>query len=89
MVITTPTPTHTPLAVEAAEHGKHVFLEKPMAISLEECDVIIGAAEQMAEHIKANRQTLHQVRRAAMQAVQPDAVTIGDAGDALEAEGRR
>lgn len=41
-------------------------------------DVIIGAAEQMAEHIKANRQTLHQVRRAAMQAVQaPGVVEIG------------
>ena len=41
-------------------------------------DVIIGAAEQMAEHIKANKQTLHQVRRAAMQAVQaPGVVEIG------------
>ena len=41
-------------------------------------DVIISAAEQMAEHIKANRQTLHQVRRAAMKAVQaPGVVEIG------------
>ena len=41
-------------------------------------DVIIGAAEQMAEHIKANKKTLHQVRRAAMQAVQaPGVVEIG------------
>ena len=41
-------------------------------------DVIIGAAEQMAEHIKANKQTLHQVRRAAMQAVQaPGVVEVG------------
>ena len=40
-------------------------------------DVIIGAAEQMAEHIKANRQTLHQARRAAMRAVQaPGAVDV-------------
>ena len=40
-------------------------------------DVIISAAEQMAEHIKANKQTLHQVRRAAMQAVQaPGAVEV-------------
>lgn len=37
-------------------------------------DVIIGAAEQMAEHIKANKQTLHQVRRAAMKAVQAPGV---------------
>ena len=41
-------------------------------------DVIIGAAEQMAEHIKANRQTMHQIRRAAMQAVQaPGVVEVG------------
>lgn len=41
-------------------------------------DVIIGAAEQMAEHIKANKQTLHQVRRAAMLAVQaPGVVEVG------------
>lgn len=41
-------------------------------------DVIIGAAEQLAEHIKANKQTLHQVRRAAMKAVQaPGVVEIG------------
>lgn len=41
-------------------------------------DVIIGAAEQMAEHIKANKKTLHQVRRAAMKAVQaPGVVEIG------------
>ena len=43
-------------------------------------DVIIGAAEQMAEHIKANKQTLHQVRRAAMKAVQqPGAVAVQEA----------
>ena len=46
VVITTPTFTHKPLAVAAAEAGKHVFLEKPMALSLEECDAIIGAADK-------------------------------------------
>ncbi len=43
VVITTPTPTHLPLAALAAEHGKHVFLEKPMALNLEECDAIMAA----------------------------------------------
>jgi len=43
VVITTPTPTHRDLAVLAAEHGKHVFLEKPMALTLAECDDIIAA----------------------------------------------
>ncbi|MCA9867632.1 MAG: Gfo/Idh/MocA family oxidoreductase [Anaerolineae bacterium] len=43
VVITTPTPTHRDLAVLAAEQGKHVFLEKPMALTLAECDDIMSA----------------------------------------------
>jgi len=46
VVITTPTPTHRELAVLAAEHGKHVFLEKPMALSLAECDDILAAVDR-------------------------------------------
>ncbi len=43
VVITTPTFTHRDLAVLAAEQGKHIFLEKPMAMDLQECDDIIDA----------------------------------------------
>jgi myo-inositol 2-dehydrogenase/D-chiro-inositol 1-dehydrogenase/scyllo-inositol 2-dehydrogenase (NAD+) len=43
-VITTPTFTHKQLAVLATKSGKHVLLEKPMALDLEECDQIINAA---------------------------------------------
>ena len=46
VVITTPTPTHKPLALLAAAAGKHVFLEKPMAMSLADCDEIIAATRQ-------------------------------------------
>ncbi len=46
VVITTPTFTHKDLACLAASQGKHVFLEKPMALSIEECDSIIDAAEK-------------------------------------------
>ena len=45
-MITTPTFTHASLAVMAAQAGKHIFLEKPMALSLAECDAIIHAAQQ-------------------------------------------
>jgi scyllo-inositol 2-dehydrogenase (NAD+) len=41
VVITTPTPTHLPITALAADNKKHVFLEKPMALNLEECDAII------------------------------------------------
>lgn len=46
VIITTPTFTHRHLAVMAGESGKHVFLEKPMAITLGECDEIMAATEQ-------------------------------------------
>jgi myo-inositol 2-dehydrogenase/D-chiro-inositol 1-dehydrogenase/scyllo-inositol 2-dehydrogenase (NAD+) len=46
VVITTPTPTHLPLAALSAENKKHVFLEKPMALNLQECDAITNIANQ-------------------------------------------
>jgi len=46
VVITTPTPSHQALACEAAELKKHVFLEKPMALTLDECDKIIASCEK-------------------------------------------
>ncbi len=44
--ISTPHQFHAPHATMAAEHGKHVIIEKPMALTLEECDAIIAAAER-------------------------------------------
>lgn len=48
VVITTPTPTHLPLTSLAAENKKHVFLEKPMALNLKECDEIIEVTDRNA-----------------------------------------
>jgi predicted dehydrogenase len=45
VVITTPTPTHADIAVLAAEHKKHIFLEKPMGLNIAECDRIIAACQ--------------------------------------------
>jgi myo-inositol 2-dehydrogenase/D-chiro-inositol 1-dehydrogenase/scyllo-inositol 2-dehydrogenase (NAD+) len=46
VVITTPTFSHPSLAITAAKAGKHVFLEKPMALTLADCDEIIAQARQ-------------------------------------------
>ena len=44
--ICTPSGTHAPLAIEAMNAGKHVVLEKPMALNTAQCDEIIAAAER-------------------------------------------
>lgn len=44
--ICTPPYTHAPLAVAFLEAGKHVVVEKPMASSLEECDLMNEAARK-------------------------------------------
>lgn len=46
VVITTPTFTHKQLTQQAAARGKHVFTEKPMALTLAECDEMIEATRQ-------------------------------------------
>ena len=48
--IATPNPFHCPHAVMAAEHGKHVICEKPLAISLEEAERMNAAAEKAGVH---------------------------------------
>jgi len=36
---------HAPVAIAAAEAGKHVFVEKPMALTLKDCDEMIESAK--------------------------------------------
>ncbi|RZL85165.1 MAG: dehydrogenase [Rhodococcus sp. (in: high G+C Gram-positive bacteria)] len=44
VLITAPARSHTDLVVAAAAAGKHVFVEKPMAVTLEDADRAIAAA---------------------------------------------
>ena len=43
--ICTPSGTHAPLAIEALNAGKHVVLEKPMALTTAQCDEVIAAVQ--------------------------------------------
>jgi phthalate 4,5-cis-dihydrodiol dehydrogenase len=49
--IATPHQFHAPHAILAAAHGKHVILEKPMALTLADCDAIIAAVERHEVHL--------------------------------------
>lgn len=46
VVVCTPTPTHYTIARTAFEHNKHVFLEKPVANTKEEIDVLYAFAAE-------------------------------------------
>jgi phthalate 4,5-cis-dihydrodiol dehydrogenase len=49
--IATPHQFHAPHATLAAEHGKHIILEKPMALTLADCDAIVAAVERHRVHL--------------------------------------
>ena len=46
VVIAAPARSHTDLVIAAAKAGKHVFVEKPMAVTLEDADRAIAAAAE-------------------------------------------
>ena len=48
--IVTPWDSHTPMAVYAMEHGKHVAIEVPAATSVEECWQLVDTAEKTRRH---------------------------------------
>jgi glucose-fructose oxidoreductase len=45
VVLVTPNSVHAPQAIEAARNGKHIFVEKPMALSVGDCKEMIAAAK--------------------------------------------
>ncbi len=44
--ITTPSNAHTDIAIAAAEHGKHVFCEKPLALTLADARAMAKAVQE-------------------------------------------
>jgi inositol 2-dehydrogenase len=45
VVIATPTHTHPEVILAAARSGKHIFSEKPLALTLDECETVIAAVD--------------------------------------------
>ncbi len=46
VIVSTPHYLHVPLGIRAAEAGKHVVVEKPMATTLEDADALIAACKR-------------------------------------------
>jgi len=48
VAVVTPTQSHAEIGLAALHMGKHLFMEKPLALNLEECDQLIEAASRTA-----------------------------------------
>jgi myo-inositol 2-dehydrogenase/D-chiro-inositol 1-dehydrogenase len=44
VVVCTPNRFHAPIAIDAAEAGKHIVVEKPLCVNVEEADAMVEAA---------------------------------------------
>jgi predicted dehydrogenase len=51
VIIATPPGSHAQIAIDALRAGKHVLLEKPMAVSKEESDAIVAEAASRPEQV--------------------------------------
>jgi phthalate 4,5-cis-dihydrodiol dehydrogenase len=49
--ISSPHRFHARQAIEAMQQGKHVLVEKPLALTLEECDEIVAEADRTGLHL--------------------------------------
>ncbi len=52
--VLTPPASHCALALEALQHGCHVFVEKPMAETTQECDAMMKAASERGRVLSVN-----------------------------------
>jgi len=51
ILVATPNYLHRESVVNAAQNHKHIFCEKPLALSVEDCDAMIEACDQTGVHL--------------------------------------
>jgi len=59
--ICTPHGLHAPMAIAAANAGKHVLVEKPMALTVRDAQAMVEAARQNNVHLMVVKQNRHNV----------------------------
>ncbi|MCE5217562.1 Gfo/Idh/MocA family oxidoreductase [bacterium] len=77
--------SHVEPCVKAAQAGKHVLVEKPLATSIEDCDKILGAFGESGTKLMVG----HVVRFDPRYATAKQAIADGEVGDIIQAFGRR
>jgi predicted dehydrogenase len=77
VVIATANNLHAPLAIQALDAGKHVMVQKPMAMTLAEADAMVAAADRAGKQLMVSFfEFFHPAFRRAKELV--DAGTIGE-----------
>ncbi len=79
VIIVTPTKYHCEIAVAAAEKGKHILCEKPMAMTVSECELMEAAAKK--NHVILQMAFMRRFDSAFMAA--KAVVESGDIGDVV------
>ena len=82
-IVATPNALHAPQSIALLEAGKHVLVEKPMAVSVAECDAMIAAsrtsgASLMVAHCWRFRREVIALR---------DRITAGELGEVVKTRG--
>jgi len=75
--IVTPSHTHREIALAAMAKGKHVLLEKPMAITLEDCKAIVTGAREHGVHLAVG----HELRLSSQWGRIKEIIDAGTIGD--------
>src|SRR5579864_5964219 len=85
VVIATPVDLHKEMAIAALEVGKHVYCEKPMALTPEQCRMVVNASKSAKGIFQAGFQLRHDPNRAAAMKV----IHEGGIGKVLFLQGYR
>ena len=74
--------THSTLAVKACESGKHIMMEKPLALTLEECTRVSEAVERSSVKLMtAFKMRYYPMVQRAKEFIQRPLVTVGQMMD--------
>ncbi|GJP51814.1 hypothetical protein CLOM_g10948 [Closterium sp. NIES-68] len=72
-----PTGLHVEWVVKAANHGKHILLEKPVSLNVDDLKTMIAAVESAGVQIMDGTMWMHNPRAAEMKAVLQDREVFG------------
>jgi len=85
VLLAVPNHLHHAYALEALEHGKHVFCEKPMALTVEDADAMIAAARATGNVLMIG----HLTRYSAIYMAVAEVLASGELGAPVSAHASR